>query len=324
MGHNRAIIVPALVECGLQPYHSGVYTIIDLSDTIPPPNQRDRFVGLKQGSENYRGPQQQSGDISMGRGGWGGNAPQSGQISVGGGGIGIVDRRDQSGGINSFPSGPRLLPGISVGPSSRGRSTIIKPVQRVPAIREPIRQAQIQISPKIVGAVQAPNKITLPRVQAPLPKLDPRILNPPVIAPKKIKGPLDVLIDLIKPKPLQEKSMGLDLGALAGQVIQGATNVALARYNQPVYDIQGLNPWSDVPLNQYDLASPGGSAAVGGAMQGTCLPAGYKYDKCGNVVKTRRRRRRRLATSSDIKDLAALTAVTNPAEKKVWIATHPS
>ena len=37
-----------------------------------------------------------------------------------------------------------------------------------------------------------------------------------------------------------------------------------------------------------------------------------------------RKRRKRLATTSDIKDLAALKSVLSPADLKTWIATHPS
>ncbi len=97
-----------------------------------------------------------------------------------------------------------------------------------------------------------------------------------------------------------------------------------ARYGaaQPAYDPQGFNPWSNVPLDQRGYVGPGEVEVVSG--NGTCLAPGYKYDKCGNVVKVRRRRRRRLATSSDIKDLAALSSVTTGQEKKTWIATHPS
>ncbi len=42
-----------------------------------------------------------------------------------------------------------------------------------------------------------------------------------------------------------------------------------------------------------------------------------------SMCKTRRRRKR-LATTSDIKDLAALKSVLSPADLKTWIATHPS
>ncbi len=112
--------------------------------------------------------------------------------------------------------------------------------------------------------------------------------------------------------------MALDLGSLINTGINAFRDIKVANA-QPVYDMQGFNPFSNVPLNQYDLAAP-----TTGAVAGACLPAGYKYDKCGNVVKTRRRRRRRLATSSDIKDLAALSSVTTGGEKKTWIATHPS
>ena len=37
-----------------------------------------------------------------------------------------------------------------------------------------------------------------------------------------------------------------------------------------------------------------------------------------------RKRRKRLATTSDIKDFAALKSVLSPADLKTWIATHPS
>jgi len=47
--------------------------------------------------------------------------------------------------------------------------------------------------------------------------------------------------------------------------------------------------------------------------------------KTGRVsVCKNRRRRKRLATTSDIKDLAALKSVLSPADLKTWIATHPS
>ncbi len=44
----------------------------------------------------------------------------------------------------------------------------------------------------------------------------------------------------------------------------------------------------------------------------------------GRLCKKQRRRRKRLATTSDIKDLAALKSVLSPADLKTWIATHPS
>lgn len=247
-------------------------------------------------------------------GGWKRVSLDLGQI---GGKTRNIDKRDVSGGSGG-------VSGVPMGGSNPRRVPIIKPVSGVPKIRQPIRTGDVTLPTKAPGAIGPPFTLPIPTPSKSLPILHPRILTPPPKpAPKKTGTELflDNLFKLIKP---EQTNMSLDLGSLASQVITGATNVALSRYAQPVYDPQGFNPFSEVPLNQFGWSDPGNSAAIGGAMSGTCLPPGYKYDKCGNVVKTRRRRRRRLATSSDIKDLAALTAVTNPAEKKTWIATHPS
>ncbi len=212
--------------------------------------------------------------------------------------------------------------GISVGSGvPRNRPEFI-PVPSVSPVRQPIRVSQVQKPPQIIGGSKPQNPTFIPPIKAGLPKLNPRILNPPVIAPAKTKGILDVLIDIIKPNPITKvQPVALDLGNLLNVGLQAYQSYNYAKA-QPVYDMQGFNPFSNVPLNQYDMAAP--QLAVPGAGTGTCLPPGMKYDKCGNIVKTRRRRRKRLATSSDIKDLAALSSVTTGPEKKTWIATHPS
>lgn len=232
-------------------------------------------------------------------------------------GAGELDRRDvkwNAGGVPQFPMGSR----------NPVKVPIIKPVPSVPKVRQPIRTGDITLPSKANGAIGPPFKISIPSPSSPLP---PQILTPSehLLKPiPKVKGPLDVLTDIIQPKKVQPVANDLGNLLLTGAGIY--RDIQMSKNTQPVYyDTQGLNPLSDVPLFNWDSSNAAGSAAVGAAMApGTCLPPGYKYDKCGNVVKTRRRRRRRLATSSDIKDLAALTAVTNPAEKKTWIATHPS
>lgn len=223
------------------------------------------------------------------------------------------DRRDIEGGIKLGGGGAKLPVGTG---AIRGGVTL-PTLPSIPQIRQPIRTGDIKIPPQIIGGTKAPNKIIIPTVKPPLPTLNPRILNPPVITAPKTKGVLDVLIDLIKPKEVQP--VALDLGSLLNTGIAAYRDIRVAN-TQPVYDMQGFNPFSNVPLNQTDMAAPLASVTSGGS----CLAPGYKYDKCGNVVKTRRKRRRRLATASDIKDLASLSAVTTPAEKKTWIATHPS
>jgi len=212
--------------------------------------------------------------------------------------------------------------GVSVGTGvPRNKPELIQ-VPSIPKVRQPIRTGAIKEPAQIIGQAKAPNKFIIPPSILVPPKLSPRILNPPTIAPSKTKGVLDVLIDIIKPKPIipiiKETPVALDLGNLLNVGLQAYQSYNTAKV-QPVYDPRGFLPWSDVPLDQSIPVGPGIGVAAG-----SCLPAGYKYDKCGNVVKTRRRRRKRLATTSDIRDLAALSSVTTGAEKKTWIATHPS
>ena len=225
-----------------------------------------------------------------------------------------IDRRD------IVVPGGSLNTGVPVGPGVVKNMPIVTKVPSVPTVRQPVATKIVAVSPKINGIKKAPGPYPVPTIKPALPKLPPQILNPPVIQTPQPRGPLDVLIDLIKPnKPTKVQPVGLDLGSLLTTGINAYRDIRVSNVAaQPVYDMQGLNPFSEVPLNQYDMAAPGQAGP------GTCLAPGYKYDKCGNIVKTRRRRRRRLATGSDIKDLAALSSVTTPAEKKTWIATHPS
>lgn len=92
--------------------------------------------------------------------------------------------------------------------------------------------------------------------------------------------------------------MALDLGSLIQQAVGGYTDYQIAKLQQPA-----LFPFDQLS----NLVSPDTSQPI-------IYAAPCK----------RRKRRRRLATPSDIKDLAALSSVTTPSEKKTWIATHPS
>lgn len=102
--------------------------------------------------------------------------------------------------------------------------------------------------------------------------------------------------------------MSLDLGSLLGSALdiygQIVTNRQAPPQLTPIsFNPQALVPFSGVPMTDVFIDPVTGQVCE---------------------KKKRRRRRRRLATPSDIKDLAALSAVTTPSEKKTWIATHPS
>lgn len=93
-------------------------------------------------------------------------------------------------------------------------------------------------------------------------------------------------------------TMALDLGSLLNTALVGYGDYQTAKLQQNVF-----NPFSSLA----DIVSP--DTSVPYLVGAPCK---------------RRKRRRRLATPSDIKDLAALSSVTTPSEKKTWIATHPS
>jgi len=114
--------------------------------------------------------------------------------------------------------------------------------------------------------------------------------------------------------------MGLDLGNIINTGLGVYRDIKVAdtaqpAYYQPAFQPGALSPFSDVPFT--DLFTDPSTGAV------TSIPKGYRLCN-GKLTKIRRRRRKRLATASDIKDLASLSAVTTGPEKKTWIATHPS
>ncbi len=226
-----------------------------------------------------------------------------------------IDRRDRP----TRPTRPTVLP---VGKTDPAGGSVFQPGPVFSPIRKPVGQVSQKIPTEIIRTEPPSYPRTLPTIPPTLPRLPTQILNPPIFPePDPRVGSWEEAPGNWqdrKPLQIKEVPVALDLGNVA-LGIGGLYKDYLLAKNQPVYDIQGLNPWSNVPLNQYDM--PGVVDPVAG---GTCLPAGYAYDKNGCVVRKRRRRRRRLATGSDIKDLAALSAVTTGAEKKTWIATHPT
>jgi len=145
------------------------------------------------------------------------------------------------------------------------------------------------------------------------------------------------------------QTMSLDLGNLLGNL--GSQYIS-ARWGQPRAP-QVMAPTIRAQGPQTGLATTpafapvvpaiiGGGLAAGGALLGEAydfftedqkealakMPSAPKmtYDpRTGmtSVCRTKRRRKR-LATTSDIKDLAALKSVLSPADLKTWIATQPS
>ena len=140
-----------------------------------------------------------------------------------------------------------------------------------------------------------------------------------------------------KLEPLVQKgtqTMSLDLGNLLGTL--GSQYIS-ARYGGPRAP-QVIAPTIQAQGPQAGVLQPVLAPAVGmglGALAGEAydfftddqkaqLGNGMKIDpRTGRPCKARRRRKR-LATTSDIKDLAALKSVLSPADLKTWIATHPS
>ena len=144
-----------------------------------------------------------------------------------------------------------------------------------------------------------------------------------------------------KLEPLVTKgtqTMSLDLGGLLGTL---GTSYIEARYGGPkapqvmAPTIRAQGPQAGVAAQPvFSPLVAGGLGALGAEAldfftddQIAQIPgAKIKIDpRTGQTSICRnRRRRKRLATTSDIKDLAALKSILSPADLKTWIATHPS
>lgn len=243
------------------------------------------------------------------------------------------------GGVNSVYQGP---PPSLAGPTrvdnpTQGRGQVFKipvgvgsverrgpklTVPSVPAIRQPVPREKIKVATETVWSGGLPLfGGASPGTAPPLPK---QTLLPGVVPrgepQKKVWGPH------LKATPTVQTGgppVALDLGSLINTGLLVGGKVLTAKYeNQPTnafMPYQNSVGFTDSLADYYNqFTSPTGPVA------GTGIPKGYKINCNGQLVKSGRRRRRRLATSSDIKDLAALSAVTTGAEKKTWIATHPS
>ena len=131
------------------------------------------------------------------------------------------------------------------------------------------------------------------------------------------------------------QTMSLDLGNLLGTL--GSQYIS-ARYGQPrppaimQPTIVAQGPQAGVLQPVLTPPVAAGLGAAAGELydfftddQKAQLGSGMRIDPVtGKLCKKQRRRRKRLATTSDIKDLAALKSVLSPADLKTWIATHPS
>ncbi len=116
--------------------------------------------------------------------------------------------------------------------------------------------------------------------------------------------------------------MALDLGTFLLGGLQTLLPTAAPTNNPFIPDfIEGFFDSPSAPAQQTIAASTGVSMACGTGHPKRVL--GY-LDSAGNFCKKKsRRRRNRLATTSDIKDLAALKSVLGGGKAfETWIAVH--
>ena len=124
------------------------------------------------------------------------------------------------------------------------------------------------------------------------------------------------------------QTMSLDLGNLLGTL---GTQYIQARYGGPrqpqvmAPTIRAQGPQAGVAAQPVDTLFEMGQEGYDYFFGNGQAPKNVTIDPVtGKLCKKQRRRRKRLATTSDIKDLAALKSVLSPADLKTWIATHPS
>ena len=124
------------------------------------------------------------------------------------------------------------------------------------------------------------------------------------------------------------QTMSLDLGNLLGTL---GSSYIQARYGGPKVPqvmaptIRAQGPQAGVAAQPVDTLFEMGQEGYDYFFGNGQAPKNVTIDPVtGRLCKKQRRRRKRLATTSDIKDLAALKSVLSPADLKTWIATHPS
>ena len=124
------------------------------------------------------------------------------------------------------------------------------------------------------------------------------------------------------------QTMSLDLGNLLGTL---GSSYIQARYGGPrvpqvmAPTIRAQGPQAGVAAQPVDTLFEMGQEGYDYFFGNGQAPKNVTIDPVtGRLCKKQKRRRKRLATTSDIKDLAALKSVLSPADLKTWIATHPS
>ncbi len=119
--------------------------------------------------------------------------------------------------------------------------------------------------------------------------------------------------------------MGLDLGNIFGTLVGAYSDITKAKvqassqYNRPSY-VSGFEQPTNPALVTPAVGLPFVDI-VPDEPTGECRVMNWN-PRLGKWVPARRRRKRRLASTSDIKDIAALKAVLGPSQLKTWIATH--
>ena len=234
--------------------------------------------------------------------------------------------------IPRIPLGTGILPVQQPGP-------VIPKVVAIPTVKN-VPTTPVQTLPAQVptGATEPSNTTTA--VQTSEAK---RILDKLATQKKNKKGPpisakvLDIINTPVPKEVVEREVWGvptvttakdtgaetMDLGNIFGTLVGTAAEVYKAK-NIPAaqtYFPGGIQPGSymqqqvlDMPF--VDVIPEAGAAAA-------CETKKMNWNpRLGKWVPARRRRRRRLASTSDIKDIAALKAVLGPAQLKTWIATH--
>jgi len=250
------------------------------------------------------------GDVMPDRGMWGIQLPGRGNVGIG-------DRRDLGRSGPSFPVG---------GGPGAGRVEA-RAMPSFPQVAPPASSGLPPASPPfrpIVRENAASPQIRLPSGQT-LPPLPPQILNPPTFPTTQPKGVLDVIIDLIKPKPTNGLTKVLN-PLNQGEKPMGAVTDFVLGAGQIYANYQGAKQDPFIPYNPMAAGIPFVDVIPEGP--DACSVKGWVWNPSANCgagkwQKKSRRRRRRLATHGDLKDLAALKGVLGGGKAfETWIATH--
>ncbi len=231
------------------------------------------------------------------------------------GGGAQVDLRDQTvKGVNVASNPLGINVGIKVRPPqpniSLGPRNI--PVQQPRQVISRVGPTRVTVTetPTLHRPTEQPRRVTVP----------PKVLVPTGTIPELSKLPVPKLPVL--PTSIGEEPVALDLGSLITQL---GTAYIGAKYapTQPMYTMPTVyeSTPADFGLPFVDVIPEATSGPSGGTGNQVWNPRA----NCGagKWQRRSRRRRKRLATSSDLKDLAALKGVLGGGKAfEVWIATH--